>query len=185
MPCRSEYLDRNEREKEASICSKFLIYLNNMSLISFSEKDMTILDYQANDYYGGQLTREVIIENKKYITYSSDELTKVLCDYLSSLDNEEYTRLIKSNSMISSELNIWWLKHKKFDELRKIEEYLKSFKNKKVMLTYYSELNGCKIKMKTKILKAQYSSKGDLEFLLDFTKGNMRWYPDKNVTFID
>lgn len=99
MPCRSEHMEPNEREKESKLVAEHLEYIR---LCLDSKPDLELYNI-VTSYYGAP--------------DKVDELTTRLCFLLRNLSKGEEDYIIyNARSRQSRRLADWWEQHQEFDK---------------------------------------------------------------------
>jgi len=107
MPCRSDYLESTQREKESKRVATLLVYL-------FTELNQT-----------AQITKELSDAVDNYYGEESklDEWTALLCSTLRNLSQKEEDAIVyNARDKKSRKLATWWENHQAWDKKREAEE---------------------------------------------------------------
>lgn len=107
MPCRSDYMEPNERERELTNINAFLYELKTGKLGKHYGTGMD------PNVYNKTITQEVL-----------NKATEKLCTNMRKLEKDDDSLL----QVLSLELQMWWRDHKKGD-IRQMKEELKAVKN--------------------------------------------------------
>jgi hypothetical protein len=101
MPCRSDYMDPNKRERDIVETCQHLIYVNK-------KLDLPTPEYirvAAKSVYGGEAELEVVVPQ--------------LCGLLSSLTKEQENEIVYDGKIREARrLADWWDSHKEADRIR-------------------------------------------------------------------
>lgn len=110
MPCQSDYMEPNEREKESVLVAKLLIYISESSNM-IHESFLPALNNAAKDIYG--------------YTDMLDRWTRLLCSKCQEIeeDPELANRIIyNGRNKQARDLAAWWERHQEADRIREAEE---------------------------------------------------------------
>lgn len=101
MPCRSDYMEPNARERNWQQAAQFLVY----ALVKLGKEPPENLKKTANDIY------------------AREDFTADLCHLLNNISDEAREKIIyDAHSRQARELANWWDDHKEADKRRKLEE---------------------------------------------------------------
>lgn len=122
MPCRSEYMEQNDKEVETQLVCKLLEFI----LEQHGEGVPDDIGMNAKAYYP---------DTKKL-----DEYTAELCSTLGNMSKGEMDRIVyNGRNKTSRMLADWWEKHQEFDKERKKDENNKILKHLQAALDAIGE----------------------------------------------
>jgi oligoribonuclease NrnB/cAMP/cGMP phosphodiesterase (DHH superfamily) len=107
MPCKSEYLEPNAREIEATRVARLLIY---------------VCEALSDSYEPSENVATNAVTAYPNVTFLDDH-TKLLCGHLKALSEEQANKIIwDGRKREARELAEWWERHQELDKEREFKE---------------------------------------------------------------